>query len=397
MRFVTILLLLNAVAAPAQIVITEVNSTQTAYAAFVEIRNCGGADVDISGFTITYGNNGSDKVMDEPLDADGYGDGLVLSPGEYFLVLRSQSTFASEYPGVNLNTASDDGDNSAIEFMMHGNIYLNGGADYLVLRDAGGSVADRFGNSSETWTDNHAFERTGYPNSGTSVSAHWTDLGADKPGTPASGNDHSLPVELSLFKGRRQGEAIQLTWTTETEVDNHGFYVLRSRNKTGEFKRISALIAGRGTQSHPHNYCFSDDRVESTVSYCYKLEQVDHSGNRRIYGPVCLQARDEPDSTLSPRLPQSRLNGSYPNPFNPCTHISYAVAGGGEQTVLISIHNQCGRTVKRLLQNVRPAGEYEITWAGDNQHGLPVGSGVYFCRMLTSNGQVSTLKLVKMQ
>jgi hypothetical protein len=394
MRNGLLLVLLGSMIASAQVVITEVNSTQTAYASYVEIRNAGAADVDLSGFTITYGNNGSDTVVDEPLNADGYSDGLVLSPGEFFLVLRSQSTFQSEYPGVNLNSGSDDGDNSSIEYMMHGNIYLNGGADYLVLKGPGGSIADRFGSSLHSWSDNHAFERHHYPNSGTSIDNDWVDLGSNVAGTPARSNDHSLPVELSLFQASRCEQGIELTWTTETEVDNHGFYLLRSENREGPYLRSSPFIPGYGTQSSAHHYRFLDDRIEAGSSYYYKLEQIDTNGEQTYYGPVYIQIVPAETGSVSPS--SSRLNGSYPNPFNPQTRISYAVAGRTDQRVCISIYNHCGQKVKNIVDATAAAGEYWITWSGDNQQGLPVATGVYFCRLLTSGGTSSTLKLLKL-
>ncbi|MBD3386440.1 T9SS type A sorting domain-containing protein [candidate division KSB1 bacterium] len=394
MRNGFLVLLLGSMSALAQVVITEVNSTQTAYASYVEIKNAGGADVDLSGFTITYGNNGSETVVDEPLNADGYSDGLVLSPGEFFLVLRSQSTFQSEYSGVNLNSGSDDGDNSSIEFMMHGNIYLNGGADYLVLKGPGGSIADRFGGASQSWSDNHAFERHHYPNSGTVIDNDWVDLGSNVAGTPGRSNDHSLPVELSLFRARQCQQGIELTWTTETQVDNYGFYLLRSESREGPYQRSSPFIPGHGTQSSAHHYKFLDDRIETGSSYYYKLEQLDNNGEQTFYGPVFIQTSQDENGSVSPS--SSRLNGSYPNPFNPKTRIYYAVAGKTGQRVRISIYNQRGQRVKNIVDATTAAGEYWITWSGDNQQGLPVATGIYFCRLLTSGGTISTLKLLKL-
>jgi parallel beta-helix repeat protein len=86
---------------------------------------------------------------------------------------------------------------------------------------------------------------------------------------------------------------------------------------------------------------------------------------------------DEQDTGHAPfghRLDQNR-----PNPFNPTTVIRYAVPK--ESRVRIAVYDLDGRLVRVLVEEVRPPGEHSTAWDGRNQNDLPVGSGVYFCRM----------------
>ena len=48
-----------------------------------------------------------------------------------------------------------------------------------------------------------------------------------------------LPVTLSHFRAERTEEGVVLKWTTESEVDNAGFYIYRSETKDGDFKVVN--------------------------------------------------------------------------------------------------------------------------------------------------------------
>ncbi len=85
------------------------------------------------------------------------------------------------------------------------------------------------------------------------------------------------------------------------------------------------------------------------------------------------------------------LGQNYPNPFNPTTRISYTIADRG--LVSIDVFDILGRQVATLVNEVQPAGSYEITWNGRNTENLPVTSGVYFYR-LRSGSFAKTNKMV---
>jgi photosystem II stability/assembly factor-like uncharacterized protein len=73
-------------------------------------------------------------------------------------------------------------------------------------------------------------------------------------------------------------------------------------------------------------------------------------------------------------LPEFNLSQNYPNPFNPFTTIKYSLAQKGRVT--LSIYDLLGREVIKLIDEEKPAGEYETKW---NASSHP--SGVYFLRM----------------
>ncbi|MDX9856996.1 MAG: T9SS type A sorting domain-containing protein [candidate division Zixibacteria bacterium] len=85
------------------------------------------------------------------------------------------------------------------------------------------------------------------------------------------------------------------------------------------------------------------------------------------------------DDLVLPRIAQ--LYQNYPNPFNPSTTIGFSL--GARTDVSLSIYNILGQQVAVLIDDVRPAGDYQIVWDGRDERGVPVASGVYFYRLVT--------------
>ena len=83
-------------------------------------------------------------------------------------------------------------------------------------------------------------------------------------------------------------------------------------------------------------------------------------------------------------LPKTfRLYANYPNPFNPSTTIRFDVPK--EARVEIRIFNVLGQEVRRLADQPFAAGTHTLLWDGRSNHGLQVGSGVYFILMKTES------------
>jgi hypothetical protein len=92
--------------------------------------------------------------------------------------------------------------------------------------------------------------------------------------------------------------------------------------------------------------------------------------------------------------PSNSLGQNYPNPFNPTTTINYSIK---EQVyVTLKIYNVAGQLVKTLVNEKKAPGLYTIQWNGENNTGDPVGSGVYFYRMVTKDFS-QTRKLILMK
>lgn len=90
----------------------------------------------------------------------------------------------------------------------------------------------------------------------------------------------------------------------------------------------------------------------------------------------------------------TRLNGNYPNPFNPTTTLSFDLAQGGN--VKLSIYNIKGQLVKVLQNGVLEPGMHRLVWDGRDSANRTVASGVYFYRFETK-GYCSTRKMLMLK
>ncbi len=91
----------------------------------------------------------------------------------------------------------------------------------------------------------------------------------------------------------------------------------------------------------------------------------------------------------------TKLNGNYPNPFNPETKISFSTTESTENTenTEIVIYNLKGQKVKVLVNEKLSAGQHSAVWNGKDDSGKSVSSGVYFYKM-KSGDYAETRKMI---
>ena len=85
------------------------------------------------------------------------------------------------------------------------------------------------------------------------------------------------------------------------------------------------------------------------------------------------------------------LSQNYPNPFNSSTAIAFDLPH--QEAVELSVYTIAGQQVATLVQGVRAAGRYRITWDGRTDAGGTLASGVYLYR-LRIGAQVETRKML---
>ena len=83
---------------------------------------------------------------------------------------------------------------------------------------------------------------------------------------------------------------------------------------------------------------------------------------------------------------------NYPNPFNPETTISFALAEDA-RTVEVKVYNIKGQLVKTLMDAQVSPGEFNIIWQGADNHNKRIASGTYFVK-LNVNGEEKSVKKV---
>ena len=103
-------------------------------------------------------------------------------------------------------------------------------------------------------------------------------------GTPGFRVGGALPVELSHFRPARDTATgvVVITWSTQSELNNAGFFIKRSQQRDGEFQVINAtMVPGAGTTSEKQFYTYEDTTAQPNVVYYYQIEDVSLDGNRQ--------------------------------------------------------------------------------------------------------------------
>ena len=91
-------------------------------------------------------------------------------------------------------------------------------------------------------------------------------------------------LELSQFRPERQKDtgAVVITWSTQSELNNAGFFIKRSQQRSTNFKVINAtMIPGAGTTSEKQFYTYTDTTAQPNVVYYYQIEDVSLDGQRQ--------------------------------------------------------------------------------------------------------------------
>lgn len=196
------------------------------------------------------------------------------------------------------------------------------------------------------------FNATAYFGNDTLVSAGVQDIYLSKIG------NNPVPVELISFSGKFENGVVALSWSTASEINNFGFDVERSYDKTA-FEKIS-FLNGSGTTADKTEYSFNDRDIKQGKVY-YRLCQIDFDGTISYSGVI------EVDIVIPAVF---ELQQNYPNPFNPATTISFTLPV--ESDVTLSVFNTLGEEIEVLLSKKLNAGKHTINFDARNYT-----SGIY--------------------
>ncbi len=105
------------------------------------------------------------------------------------------------------------------------------------------------------------------------------------------------------FSGEKTGKAIQLKWSTATEINNSYFTIERSSDGK-EFAELGK-VKGAGNSNYIRNYNFSDENPFEGINY-YRVKQTDFDG-QFSYTPV-IAIRNRFENEKLKILPNPVLN-----------------------------------------------------------------------------------------
>lgn len=183
-----------------------------------------------------------------------------------------------------------------------------------------------------------------------------------------------VPVELNSFTANIDMNNVLLSWSTSSELNNRGFEIERSTDKT--VWRIIGFLKGAGTTTETNYYSFTDYEL-SLGEYFFRLKQIDFDGSFD-YSYIIEVEVETPNEFL--------LSQNYPNPFNPTTTIKFSIPETG--LVTLKIYDILGKEVAALVNEKKSAGNYSVNFNAGH-----LASGIYIYR-LTSGHFTSSKKLI---
>jgi hypothetical protein len=135
-----------------------------------------------------------------------------------------------------------------------------------------------------------------------------------------------LPIELLSFEGAlNNSRAIDLNWSTASEINNDYFTIKRSYD--GLNWQVVSHVNGAGNSQSLLNYSIADNSFDvSFPTVYYSLQQTDFDGTV------------SPDTKIAVNI--SELWGDllvYPNPTNGALHVKIMKEGGNEQLLLVDL------------------------------------------------------------
>lgn len=179
----------------------------------------------------------------------------------------------------------------------------------------------------------------------------------------------TLPVSLTNFSGKLQGNHVALNWATASEKNNSHFDVLRSVDgKT--FSKVGE-VQGNGTSAIAHKYNYTDKSPAKGNNY-YQLNQVDFDGKPEASEVIVVKAFDVQGLQV------------YQQGSTVSVLVNNAVAGVGTLTVA------------DISGKVTSSRKIDLT-TGNNQFDVDLGTapkGVYLVKVLSA-GKTLSAKFIR--
>jgi hypothetical protein len=101
-----------------------------------------------------------------------------------------------------------------------------------------------------------------------------------------NGQEQAVAVELQSMTAVYNEGAVNVCWTTSSEIDTAGFLVEEGLSKYGPFRRMTGLIPAAGGPFQAADYCTSDSDVQAGPTPWYRLRDISVTGESTWHNPV---------------------------------------------------------------------------------------------------------------
>lgn len=346
-----------------------------------------GTSPDCRPFTLTVNHSAATQYnyTAQTFNADANSLGYTLaattdtiSYKHYWSIDRTTSAGVSD-PSTNLSG------NQTVKFYFGTNDGVYEGTNYLTIVknvvaggvqgtqwfDIGGTVLNSAGGA---WVNSGA-PQAGSVTSTSSPSA-FTSFSRFTLASKLAGWN-SLPVKLLTFTATPNGNNVDVTWTTATEINNKKFTVERSHDGKN-FTELSSVPskAPNGNSTTKLDYKITDAKPLGGNSY-YRLKQTDYNGKSETFNTVLVKFSD----------PSSITFNVYPNPNSGQFKVDFSGIENNHE-VQISLTDEQGRIVYN--------NSFFAQETNNTVNIIPetkIGGGIYFCT-ITVEGIKHTVKVM---
>jgi MYXO-CTERM domain-containing protein len=100
-----------------------------------------------------------------------------------------------------------------------------------------------------------------------------------------------LAVTLADFSAVQQGNAVLLTWETNSELNNRGFNLYRGTSDAGPDRQLNETLIPSQSQGNPGGFVYTWEDYADLLpgtTYFYWVEDVDIHGTATRHGPVSV-------------------------------------------------------------------------------------------------------------
>ncbi len=191
------------------------------------------------------------------------------------------------------------------------------------------------------------------------------------------GTTNVLPIELSSFNAKYEGDNVHVYWETMSEINNDYFTVEKS-NDGFSFEKIG-IVQGAGNSTIKNNYSFDDSSPFSGVSF-YRLIQTDYNGKFEMFDPVSVKSKGV--------FTDFKVLSVMPNPFSDQLKVQYSIQE--ETNLTFELYSLSGSLV--VHQEV-PTSQGSTTFEFDQVADLP--SGVFILKILANGNILYSNKVIK--
>jgi hypothetical protein len=184
---------------------------------------------------------------------------------------------------------------------------------------------------------------------------------------------HPMPVTFLSFTARKQGNTVDLDWSTATETNSDKFIIERSANGA-EFTNQLGSVRAAGNSTTVQRYKFNDQSPLNTWNY-YRLRQIDTDGKYAF------------SNTVSVYFDKGSFLSVYPNPVRDITTIEFMTEQAGK--INIEVYDSKGSLMIRDTYNAM---------AGVNRTTVNMESfskGIYTLKCYTQQSTLGVMKLIK--